>query len=71
VIADLIEQRRCVLLAQSMACGMIHLFVPRLGIDGEQLVDQFHRADGRGILFIEFDRIHEVPPGVCLIQSSE
>ncbi len=35
------------------------------GIDGEQLVDRFHRADGRGILLVEFERIHEIPPGVA------
>ena len=44
---------------------MVHLFVPRLSIDREQLVYQFNCADGRGILFIEFDRIHEVPSGVA------
>jgi hypothetical protein len=36
---------------------MVHVLVPRLSIDGEQLVDRFQRADGRGILLVEFDRI--------------
>jgi len=40
-----------------MACSMVHVLVPRLSIDGEQLVDRFQRADGRGILLVEFDRI--------------
>jgi hypothetical protein len=33
--ADLFEQCRSLLVAQSMACGMVHVFVSRLGIDRE------------------------------------
>src|SRR6516164_4645479 len=44
--ADPGEQRRSLLMAQSVACGMVPALVACLGIDGEQLVDQFHRADG-------------------------
>ena len=35
VRVDLGDQRRSLLMAQSMACGVVHLFVPRLSVDGE------------------------------------
>ena len=52
-------------MAQSVTGDMVHVLVACLGIDREQLVDQFHRADRGGILFVEFDCIHEVPSGVA------
>ena len=44
---------------------MVHVFVACLGVDREQVVDQFHGTDGGGILFVEFDCIHEVPSRVA------
>jgi hypothetical protein len=35
VIADFVEQRRSLLVAQSMACGVVHAFVSCLSIDCE------------------------------------
>ncbi len=37
VTADLVEQRRSLLLSESMAAGVIHVVIARLGIDGEQV----------------------------------
>ena len=46
VSADLVQQRGSFLLAQSLAGDMVHVFAPSPGVDREQLVDQFHCADG-------------------------
>ena len=48
-----------------MAGSVVHVFVACLGVDREQVVDQFHGTDGGGILFVEFDCIHEVPSRVA------
>ena len=44
VSADLSQQRRSFFVAQSVAGSVVHVFVARLGIDREQLIDQFHRT---------------------------
>src|SRR3954462_6011886 len=63
--ADLSQQRRSFLVAQSVSGSVVHVFIACLSIDGEQLIDQFHRADRGGILLVEFDRIDEVPSRVA------
>ena len=51
-------------LLESMAAGVIHVVVARLGIDGEQLVHKFHRADRGEILLVKLHRVDKPPSRV-------
>ena len=50
--------------AQHVTSSMVHVLVPRLGVDGKQL-SYLHQDPRRDeVLLIEFDRFVELPPGM-------
>jgi hypothetical protein len=49
-----------VILPQRIALGMIHVLLPRLAIDAEQIVHQGHDAGRVSVVGIQLDRIDEL-----------